>query len=163
MEVSEYWLAILFLTRHRILFPDIPEHLQQAFYPDRNSSPSQSEASTHHDMEVPSLAPQVPINEDDPELANNQENEPPLASRLIMPSPSPLQAPPASLQPLPTAAAPRCNRNQLKQLRRQRRQQRPKQLENPSGVHVQNRVYVNATAGSTVNNVHCLNSSPPAK
>ena len=98
---------------------------------------------------------EVPIHEDNPELGNNQENRlprPPLASRLLMPPP--LQATPPPPQPLPTAASTRCNRNRLKRLRRKRRQQRSKQLENPSGVYVQNGVYINATAGSTVNNVH---------
>ena len=106
---------------------------------------------------------EVAIYEDTPELANNQENQPPLAPCLIIPPPPP---PP---QPLPTAASSRRNRNRLKKLRRQRRQQRPKQLENrsASGVHIQNGVYANTVDRSTVNNhmhwENCLNSSSPAK
>ena len=153
----EYWLTILHVTRQHMLLSGVAEHLQQAFYEDRNSSPPEPDTSTHADTEVV-------IHEDTPapELANNQENRPPLASHLVMPPPS--QVPPTSPQPLPTTA-----RNRLKKLRRKRRQQRSKQLENwgASGVHIQNVVYQNVVYRSTVNNYmhweNCFNSSSPAK
>ena len=144
----EYWLTILHFSIQHMLLPGVANHLPQTFHEGLNSSSSASEAdaSTHADTVVI-------IHEDTPtsELANNQENQPPLASHLIMPPP-----PPTSPQPLPTTS-----RNRLKKLRRKRRQQRARELENrgASGVHIQSEIY-RSTVNNHMNWQYSVNSTP---